>query len=254
MRKAPSVLALLFIAITLARVAHFADVHMHAGFLGWLFALCMGVSVYVVSSNTREHITVRENAQEDRRSRNARRIARGVLMPLILSEGLFNLADVLSALTPDAPLHIQIAAWVYGLLPTLLVAGLGMLQGYLDRLPVPPHKPDAWQRLSARILARFESALETPKPAPVQTPMPMEPSMLLPAMQTQAKPPMQKRPAPKRKPHAKTHEQGLLAVCTACGWESTKTYAHARQQSNALAAHARFCKVKQNGHVSRETL
>lgn len=249
MRKAPSVLALLFITITLARVAHFAEVHMHAGLLGWLFALCMGASVYVVSSNTREHITVRENAQEDRRSRNPRRVAWAVLAPLVLSEGLFNLADVLSALAVDAPLHIQIAAWVYGLLPTLLVAGLGMLQGYLDRLPVPPHKPSAWQRLGASLLARFESALEAPKPAPVQTPVQMEPPMLAPAMQVQAP-----TPVPKRKPPTKTQAHGLLAVCTACGWESEKTYAHARQQSNALAAHARFCKVKQNGHVSRETL
>lgn len=258
-RKLPTLLALAFVSITLARVSHFADVHMHAGFLGSLFALCMGVSVFVVSMQTREHITIKDGVKEDRRSRNARKIAWCVLVPLVLAEGLFNLADVLSELGANEPVHIQIAAWVYGLFPTLIAAGLGMLQGFLDRLPTPPVRTvQPFQKLIASVYARLMQAVEVP-PQNDQLAL-MQNSMVAPDAKPLESPTTHATPltkeiisdeAQRTFSPIEIHAPGLIACCRACGWESKNTYATERAKSNAIAAHTRGCKGRKNGNVKR---
>jgi len=237
LRKTPTYLALLMIAITLARVAHFADAHMHAGLLGWVFALCLGASVFFVSMQTKEHITIKENAKEDRRSSNARLVAWVVLIPVLLADGLFNLADTLAALDANPNTTILVAAWVYGLFPTLLAAGLGMLQGYLDRLPTPPQKRvHPMQTLTNLLYARLMQTLEPPMQA---TQAPVQLVVATPA----------KVKALPVQTEAAQIVTGLLATCRACGWESNKTYATERAKSNAIAAHSRACKPRKNGHI-----
>lgn len=237
-RKAPTLLAFVFILITLARVSHFASVHLQAGVLGPVFALGMGLAVFLASSNTREHITIREGAKEDRRSRNARMVAWGLLVLSVLAEGLFNLADTLSALGETPAPHILLGAYVYGVYPTLLVAGFGMLQGYLDRLPTPPAKHTLdWHRIIASVYARALDAIEKPTPAPITKPSkPVINPVVHEAKENVSIPVLHPM-------------QGLLATCRACGWESNKTYATKKAKSNALAAHTRACKGRKNGKV-----
>jgi hypothetical protein len=134
MRKLPTYLVALFLLITLTRVAQFAGSTMQAGWMGWPFSIGLGVAVYASAYNLRVHL-LRADGTEDPRSRAVRQVALPLLILFVLADGAFNLWDVLLAVR--AP-ELQVAAWVYGLFPTLAAAALGLLQGTLDKLPVPP--------------------------------------------------------------------------------------------------------------------
>jgi len=48
-KRLPTILTGIFLAVTLWRVAQFVDDRMAAGALGWLFAAGLGVAVYTAS-------------------------------------------------------------------------------------------------------------------------------------------------------------------------------------------------------------
>jgi len=133
MRKLPTIMAAIFLAITLARVGQFSAEAMRAGALGWLFAGGLGVSVYTAAYWTR--LSASRGDGEDRRSQAVRRSAYICLVLFVFVDGWFNLADVLR-LVNDPDLYPS--AVIYGLFPTLAAGVLGWLQGNVDRLPVPP--------------------------------------------------------------------------------------------------------------------
>jgi hypothetical protein len=134
MKHSPTLIAFMFIVITLARVGTFAETRMRAGWLGWVFSFTLGVCVYTAAYYTREHI-IKEGG--DRRSITVQRWAWFVLIMSALVDGLFNLSEVWLAVSPADPL-MQIATGAYGIFPTLAAGLLGALQGHVDRLPRPP--------------------------------------------------------------------------------------------------------------------
>lgn len=217
MRKVPTYLVSVFLVITLWRVAIFASEAMGAGWLGWPFALGLGVAVYTCAYFTREHMTIKEGQDEDRRSKNARQAAAISLVIFTLVDGLFNLSEVLRTLPVDSKTVVVIGAWVYGAFPTLAAAMLGILQGYIDRLPAPPHraKTSKLDILLDLLVQRFEQMLESPQQA-IATPfVPHIPEL-----------------------QAESHE--IRATCE-CGWKSAKAYETQRGATNALNAHKRRC-------------
>ena len=131
MRRLPVLLVAAFLAITLARVAQFTALHMHAGVLGWLFAAGLGVAVYTASYWTRTATT--------------RRAAGVALVFFVAADSYFNFADTWLAADTSTPL-IAAGAVLYGLFPTVSVALLGWLSGSIRKLP-----PDAAQMRGGKI-------------------------------------------------------------------------------------------------------
>ena len=131
MRRLPVLLVAAFLAITLARVAQFTALHMHAGVLGWLFAAGLGVAVYTASYWTRTATT--------------RRAAGVALVFFVAVDSYFNFADTWLSADTSTPL-IAAGAVLYGLFPTVSVALLGWLSGAIRKLP-----PDAAQMRNGKI-------------------------------------------------------------------------------------------------------
>ena len=126
MKRLPTILTGLFLAVTLWRVAEFVDGKMAAGALGWLFAAGLGVAVYTASYWTRAVIT--------------RRPAMVALVFFVATDAYLNFAEVWLAADTSDPL-VAVGAILYGLFPTVAVALLGWLSGSIKRLP-----PDAQQK------------------------------------------------------------------------------------------------------------
>lgn len=217
MRKIPTYLVSVFLVITLWRVAVFASEAMGAGWLGWPFALGLGVAVYTCAYFTREHMTIKEGQDEDRRSKNARQAAATSLVIFTLVDGLFNLSEVLRTLPQNSQTVVVIGAWVYGVFPTLAAALLGILQGYVDRLPTPPQraKTSKVDLLLDLLVQRFEQMLQSPQSV-IATPFAPDVPML-------------------------QKEIGELRAKCECGWQSARTYETPRGATNALNAHKRKC-------------
>lgn len=135
MRKSPTILAMVFILITLVRVAEFSDTRMKAGWLGWLFSIALGAGVYFFAWFTRDHISKAEGT--DRRSLIVQRWAWGALAFFVVVDGIFNGAEVWLSVQPAGALMV-ITTLIYGVFPTLAAAALGALQGHVDKLPSPP--------------------------------------------------------------------------------------------------------------------
>jgi hypothetical protein len=200
MRKLPTILAGLFIAITLARVASFSAEAMQAGVLGWIFSIGLGLSVYASAYWTRVSASSRDG-NEDRRSRSTRVMAWIALVLFAVADGFFNLAEVLRTVTDS---NLRNAAILYGAFPTLAAALLGALQGYVDRLPVAPQRNNIPAALRAYAVGKLRIPVDAPQLASVAT---VEPQ--LPAKHTEQQP----------------------YKCGDCG----RTFA----KQNSLAAHAR---------------
>ena len=172
MRRLPTFLYGLFLVITLARVASFSGSAMQAGWLGWPFSVGLGLAVYACAYNLRVHLRLPDGS-EDRRSRNVRLVAGVGLVLFVAADGAFNLWDVLGAV--KAP-ELQAAAWIYGLFPTLAAALLGILQGVVDKLPVPPARTGVRVAMRAWLVSQFRvPALPAEEPVtPVLLPVASE--------------------------------------------------------------------------------
>lgn len=140
MRKSPTILAMVFILITLVRVAEFSETRMRAGLLGWFFSIALGAGVYFFAWFTREHVSRQEGV--DKRSATVQRWAWGGLAFFVLVDGIFNAAEVWLSVNPQTTLML-VTTLIYGIFPTLAVATLGALQGHVDRLPTPPPSRNA---------------------------------------------------------------------------------------------------------------
>lgn len=153
MKRLPTILTGLFLAITLARVANLVASQMGAGILGWLYAIGLGVAVYVAGYWTRVQVT--------------RKIAITSLVVFVVIDGFFNLVEVLRSTYPDraeVKFMIAVAMWVYGLFPTAAAALLGWLQGYVNKLPPSTKKPAGFALILERLVQRVLAWLEQPVP------------------------------------------------------------------------------------------
>jgi hypothetical protein len=179
MRKLPTILAGLFIAITLARVASFSAEAMQAGVLGWIFSIGLGLSVYASAYWTRVSASSRDGS-EDKRSRATRIAAWASLILFATADGFFNLAEVLRTVTDS---NLRNAAYLYGMFPTLAAALLGALQGYVDRLPVAPQRNNIPAALRAYAVGKLKIPVDAPQLTEVANAQPQ-----LPAKHTEQQP------------------------------------------------------------------
>jgi hypothetical protein len=167
MRKTPLYIAGILLVIQIARVAHFSETQMRAGALGWLFSMALAAGVFVCAYYTRQSIT-RKDGVTDGRDKAARQWAWASLILLVVADGFFNLADVLSTIDTTSAL-IVVSGCIYGAFPTLASAMLGALQGKIDRLPAPPNaqaiKRAAWVR---GVIARATQAAAQKRTQPVK--------------------------------------------------------------------------------------
>jgi hypothetical protein len=133
---------------------------MRAGLLGWVFAVSLGLLVYVSAYFNRVSISAKDGS-EDHRSTRARTVALIVLVGSSLVDGVFNLLEVWRTADTSTP-WLQAGALLYGITPTLGIAAAAWLQGQVHRIPTPPHKPGLVQALNKLFLKRIEDATTTP--------------------------------------------------------------------------------------------
>ena len=119
-KRLPLILSALFLAITLARVASFAQHELKAGPLGWVFSIALGVAVYASAYWTRVPTT--------------RKQAAAALALFIAIDAYFNFAHVWISTDTSVPLIVG-GVILYGLFPTAAVGVLGWLSGAISRLP-----------------------------------------------------------------------------------------------------------------------
>lgn len=229
-RKIPLMVVAVVIGVSLLRVASYSADVMRAGALsGWLIAAALGVDVYISAYFMR--VSGERNGEETKASRRVRTTAMVCFAIGVVFDGYFNVLEVLrsAVTTTDAQ---AVSAYFYGLLPTVFAGSLGVLQGYIDRLPAPPPKAAKTRRaqLVSRIiegwLGRFAERAENvqPNPAPITTQAPAA------AHKSNAG----------RKPLAHTtppaNADGKVYTCGVCGYATTNRYifsGHANKHKSA---------------------
>lgn len=209
MRKLPTILAALFILLTLVRVADFSRSAMQAGWLGWLFSAGLGAAVYGSAYWTR--VSAMRGDEEDRRSRQTRRMAWFALLLFVAADGFFNLSEVRRTVTDPG---LYNAATIYGLFPTLAAALLGALQGFVDRLPHPPQKYNVAVALRVWLIRMIDPPAEISQAASAANPNLAE---------------VPQRPAALPQPPAEISQSARRYECSAAGCEfstnSQRSYA-----------------------------
>ncbi len=147
MRNAPSIVVLIAMAIQVPRVSTFGK-DIGAGILAPVFAVFLGVSIYVLSywhGRTEYKITAtpeeRAKLAQQTRIKSLQDDLRGLvgfwLTLFVIIEGLLNLAETLTHIS-DVVLFLSwqwFGAFAYGIFPTLAAFGMGSIQAKLDKLP-----------------------------------------------------------------------------------------------------------------------
>lgn len=172
MRKLPTILAGVFIAITLYRVNNYGE-RMGGGWTSLFFAVALGLGVFTAAYWTRDSITVKDG-KEDARSKNVKAWAWALLGVFVLADGLYNIAEVWETVKPPVnPVTLlTVTTIVFGAFPTLASAGLAAIQGHIDRLPKPPvsDRSNVWLALKRRIVSKLDIDKDvTPAPVTVTT-------------------------------------------------------------------------------------
>jgi len=138
MRKTPLYIAGIFLLVQVSGLAGYAISAGGMGdFRGWLFALALECGVFVAAYWTRQSVT-RKDEKIDRRDQGARISALAVLIVFLIASGFLNTAKAIRDLPVDADALARISAYVFGIIPSLFATVLGIMQGFVDRLPAPP--------------------------------------------------------------------------------------------------------------------
>lgn len=171
MRKLPTITAALFLLLTLERVAGFTAEIMGASAINaFLFSGGLAVAVYVSAYYSRSSAASAPARKGKRRLPrvfrwNARTFARLALAVFIVCDGLFNLAHALRNVAEPAYTAFAV---VYGIFPTLAAGLLGLLQGYVDKLPHKrTHGVDAAQVVASVRAWIAERRTRSAEPEPV---------------------------------------------------------------------------------------
>ena len=156
MRKLPQVLAVLFLAITLSRVASLAGNGLGAGLLGWFFSAGLGAGVFISAYWLRVEAL--------------RRKALTALAFFLLCDLVFNAAEVYRHMLASGAWSdgiLRVAGIIYACFPTLAAALLGWLQGGIDRLPPTPARRTALiPRIRVAAAAWFDTTFPQAAPQP----------------------------------------------------------------------------------------
>jgi len=139
MRRLPTLTAGLFLALTLERVSNFTRATMGATPINaWLFSAGLACAVYLSAYYSRAAGATARKGKRPKRvilRWNVRTFARVALVVFIVADGAFNLADALRSLYETGQTAYLPFGIAYGVFPTVAAGLLGMLQGYVDRLP-----------------------------------------------------------------------------------------------------------------------
>jgi len=127
MRRLPTLIAIVFISLTLSRVADYVDAKFHAGGWSWMFSIGLAAAIFVSAYYTRK--TVKDEKTPNRNRRYAAWVS---LLFFVGADGYFNLAEVLLVADSMSSWFV-VGPWIYGLFPTIAAVLMGTLQGYLDR-------------------------------------------------------------------------------------------------------------------------
>lgn len=143
MRKLPTILAAIFMLVQVNGLSAYAAKHLGATGWGVVFALALEAGVFGCSYWMRQSVTRKDDKRDWRDIWTRVAALLGLLIFLGVS-GYLNTAKSLSDLPAGASQIDTISAVLFGLFPTLAAALLGILQGFVDRLPAPPpHKSDS---------------------------------------------------------------------------------------------------------------
>jgi len=131
MKRLPLILGLIFISVTVHRVASYSG----GGFNGWAIALALAIGVFLSAYFTEMKTTVRP--------------ALFMLVFFVVVDGLFNLNEVLKWSVEQGRWNFTLQLWsstslyiyrisdpIYGIFPTLAAAMLGWLSKATERLIV----------------------------------------------------------------------------------------------------------------------
>jgi hypothetical protein len=152
-RKLPTILAGLFLAITLERVANLVSGPIGSPIvLAYLYAGAMGAMIYT--------------AMYWSRTQTLRHAALIVAAVFVIADGAFNLFETLRS-ADTSTWYLLVGAWVYGLLPTCAAGLAGWLQGKIDKLPPVQHKPGVIASLRKLAVERIEQLQEPAQDKPV---------------------------------------------------------------------------------------
>jgi hypothetical protein len=158
MRRAPLFLAAVFLLVQIAGLEQYAAVRLGSrDWRGLAFAIALELSIFGASYWTRQSITAKSE-KADRRDTNTRIAAVATVILFMLASGTLNTFKTLRDLPAQYGSMDFVGALLFGVCPTLFASVLGILQGYIDRLPVPPahHATDG---LQMRVYALIEKAL-----------------------------------------------------------------------------------------------
>ena len=162
MRHAPIVLAGLFVAITIPRVASLSANTLGGGLLGWLFSIGLALGVFVSA------YWLRWDYSDPQYARLKRDVYRASLVSLtffVVVDTACNWAEVYLYMARAGLLADPITKTVggiYAIFPTLAVALLGYLAGKVSKAPL------ARKGLMQRIEIAIATLLDTKLPAPVE--------------------------------------------------------------------------------------
>lgn len=177
MRKLPTYLAAVFLVVQIGGLSDYAAGLLGSPFRGLLFSLALEAAVFGAAYWTRRNIT-RKDGEPDARDTGAKRAAWFVLIAALVVSGLLNTAKTMAGLSATASELDRIAAAAFGICPTLFASGLGVLQGYIDRLPfvqVKQAQNTSMMRVYAiaeNMLTRLENASAV-QDAPAVTALPV---------------------------------------------------------------------------------
>lgn len=158
MRRAPLVLAAVFLLVQIAGLEQYAAARLGSrDWRGLAFAVALELSIFGASYWTRQSITAK-NDKSDKRDTNTRAAAIVTVIIFMLASGTLNAAKTLGDFTGKSFSLDWYGALLFGVCPTIFAAMLGVLQGYVDRLPfVQAHSTAG--NLQMRVYALVEKAL-----------------------------------------------------------------------------------------------
>lgn len=158
MRKFPLIIAAVFLVVQITGLTDYAV--SYGGLVEWrggLFALALEAGIFGAAYWLRQSVT-RKDDKADKRDLSSRIAAACGLVLFLFASGFLNTAKSLKDLPDTAGQLDLISAYVFGITPTLFATVLGVMQGFIDRLPAPPVS-QSHDTLPMRVYAILEKGL-----------------------------------------------------------------------------------------------
>jgi hypothetical protein len=136
-RKHAQTIVYILLFLQVGRVAHLLSDKLDTPYWQALaFSLAIAWAISVSSRWTRTEREQGDAKKEQSRVTELRVSAWVSLVFFVVVDGTLNLTDVLNG---SELKELDWVRWLYGLVPTIAAALLGMLQGRIDKFPVPPN-------------------------------------------------------------------------------------------------------------------